>query len=288
MDKMDIPVEVLNHFQNNNLGDIQSTKPLTGGLISFTQRLTTATGSYILKQRVSNFENLYEAETEGLNALRKPGGPTVPQVLLVGPDFLLLQDMGAAPPAAGYWRTFGQQVAHLHSYTNDLYGFHQSNYLGILPMDNSWSEDGYEFFARTRILRFLDEPLTQENLTSEDRKKVENIAKRLPDLIPYQPPSLLHGDLWSGNMLVDPNGQPAVIDPGVYYGWPEAELSMTYAYSGVEPVFFEAYREVRPLEPGWEDRFRLLNIRELLSMIAHNGDKHDTVKGLRELLDRFA
>src|SRR5689334_20872655 len=288
MDQMDIPAEVLSHLRENKLGDIQSTQPLTGGLISFTQRLTTGSGSYILKQRVSDFENLYEAETEGLNALRKPGTPTVPQVLLVGPEFLLLEDMGAAEKDLKYWETFGRQIAHLHSYTNDLYGFHQNNYLGILPMDNSWSEDGYEFFARTRILRFLEVPLAEESLTAEDRKKVESIAKRLPYLVPYQPPSLLHGDLWNGNMLVDPKRQPAIIDPGVYYGWPEAELSMTAAYSGVEPEFFDAYREVHPLEPGWEDRFKLLQIRELLSMIAHCADEYGTVAKLREVLQRFA
>ncbi len=155
-------------------------------------------------------------------------------------------------------------------------------------MDNTWSDDGHEFFARTRILRFLDEPHTLSVLTSDDRRAVESIACRLPDLVPYQAPSLIHGDMWSGNMACSDDGRPAFLDPAAYYGWPEAELAMTAQYAGVEPPFFDAYREVHPLEPGWQDRLVLLQIRELLSMIAHTADEHGTVAKLREVLQRFA
>jgi len=285
---VDFPAAVLSYLDAKSLGGIQSEEKLDGGLISLTRRIKTSSTSLVLKQCAAPPPNLYEREAEGLQALAVPGGPRVPEVFSVGSDHLLLEDLGKTEPGPGYWETFGRQVAQLHSNTNPKFGFHKDNYLGILLMDNSWSEDGHEFFARTRILRFLDEPLTQESLTSEDVKKVESIAKKLPDLVPYQPACLIHGDLWTNNMICTHDGQPAIIDPGTYYGWPEAELSMTAGYAGVDPAFFDAYREVHPLEPGWEDRFALLHIRELLSMIAHGGDKYGTVKGLRELLDRFA
>lgn len=280
---MDFPPAVLQLLD----GEITSEEQLPGGLISLTRRVVTAKGSYVVKQCAAAPPNLYQRETEGLKELAKPGAPRVPKVLSAGDDHLLLEDLGKQEPGPGFWETFGRQVAHLHSYTKPQFGFHHDNYLGILLMDNTWSEDGHEFFARTRILRFLEEPLSLQHLTATDRSRVESIAKRLPNLIPSQPASLIHGDLWTSNMLVAPDGSPAVIDPATHYGWAEAELSMTCAYDGVGPAFFDAYREVRPIEPGWEDRFELLNIRELLSMVAHTGNQYGTVERLRELLAKF-
>lgn len=269
------------------LADIQREEKLEGGMISLTRRITNSKGTFVIKQCAAPPPNLYALEAEGLRALDVPGGPRVPKVLSVGEDHLILEDLGKQEPEPGFWEEFGRRVARMHSVKRPSYGFDHDNYLGTLLMDNTWSEDGWEFFGRTRMLRFLGEPLSIANLTAEDRRGVEHLAARLPDLIPYQPPSLLHGDLWTSNMLVAPDGQPAVIDPAVYFGWPEAELSMTCAYDGVDPVFFDAYREVNPIEPGWEERFELLNIRELLSMIAHTGNQYGTVERLRELLAKF-
>lgn len=284
---MEFPQTVIEYLKARGESLVGEEK-LEGGMISLTRRLLTDKGSFVVKQCPSPPVNLYQREAEGLQALVVPGGPRVPEVLSVGDDHLLLEDFGKHEPGPGFWETFGRQVAQMHLVNKPQYGFDHDNYLGILLIDNSWSDDGWEFFARTRMLRFLDEPLAVEHLDAEDRKGVEKIAERLPQLVPYQPPSLLHGDLWTSNMLVAPDGQPAVIDPAVYFGWPEAELSMTCAYDGVDPVFFEAYREVNPIEAGWEERFELLNIRELLSMIAHTGNQYGTVEKLRELLAKFA
>lgn len=262
---------------------------LQGGLISITRRLFLEDGSsVVLKQCESAPTNLYAIEARGLQALSVEGGPRVPRALDVGPGHLLLEDLGKGPQEGTFWEDFGRQVAFLHSHTAPQFGFSEDNYLGLLLMDNTWSDDGHEFFARTRILRFLEEDLTVSCLSPEDVKAVESIASRLPSLVPYQPPSLIHGDLWTSNMLADSSGRPAFLDPAVYYGWPEAELSMTKQYTGVPDTFFNAYREVHPLEPGWEERLVLLQIRELLSMIAHQGDQYGSVGGLRELLKRFA
>lgn len=281
---MDFPRAVLALLDD----EIVSEEQLPGGLISLTRRITTESGSYVVKQCATAPPNLYQREAEGLRELTKSDGPRVPEVLNVAEDHLLLEDLGKHEPPAGFWETFGRQVARLHSHTKPQFGFHHDNYLGILLMDNTWSDDGHEFFARTRILRFLSEPLSEEWLTAEDRQGVESIARRLPELVPSQPASLIHGDLWVSNMLVAPDGSPAMIDPAAHYGWAEAELSMTCAYDGVDPVFFDAYREVRPIEPGWEERFEILNVRELLSMVAHQGNTYGTVNALRALLAKFA
>ena len=285
---MDLPLSVMKLLEGWQMIPLLAEEKLEGGLISLTRRLHSAHGTVVVKQSTSAPEDMYAREAEGLSALSVQGGPLLPRVLSVASDHLILEDFGKHNPGPGFWEEFGRRVAVLHSHQAPQYGFQHDNYLGILLMDNSWSEDGYDFFIRTRMLRFLPEPLAETHLTEEDRKGVERIAAKLPSMIPHQPPSLIHGDLWTSNILVAPDGQPAVIDPAVYYGWPEAELSMTFAYDGVGAAAFDAYRESHPLEPGWNERFEILNIRELLSMVAHTGNEYGTVGKLRELLAKFA
>ncbi len=79
-----------------------------------------------------------------------------------------------------------------------------------------------------------------------------------------------------------------MIDPAVYYGWAEAELSMTQQYEGVPRRFFDAYTEVNPLAPGWWERLEILYLREYLSIVAHFGDRYEVMSKIRALLDKFA
>ncbi|MEP7292193.1 MAG: fructosamine kinase family protein, partial [Chloroflexota bacterium] len=101
-------------------------------------------------------------------------------------------------------------------------------------------------------------------------------------------PSLLHGDLWHANVIFNAQGAPVFIDPAVYYGWAEAELSMMRQYGVAPQAFYDAYTEVRPLDEGWWERLELLYIREYLSIIAHFGNRYAVVEKLRALLTKFA
>jgi fructosamine-3-kinase len=94
---------------------------------------------------------------------------------------------------------------------------------------------------------------------------VENLTAQLKDLIPVEPASLLHGDLWSGNAITNSQGGPAIIDPAAHYGWAEAELAMTTLFGAFPNAFYQAYEEVRPLEPGYYARFPLYNLYHLLN-----------------------
>jgi fructosamine-3-kinase len=209
-----------------------------------------------------------------------------PAVCAVGPDFLLLEDVGV-PTAEPDWEAFGRAVAQQHGHISDRYGFAYDNYLGPLPQINTWSENGHAFFGHLRVLRYLSEPKCEQALTPRDRQDLEQLVKRLPELVPVQPPSLLHGDLWQTNMLVDAWGRPTVIDPAVYYGWPEADLSMTRQYGKVPPAFFHAYTEVHPLATGWWDRLELLMIRQHLAVLAFFGNEFNTLADLRAVMRKF-
>lgn len=283
-----LPSEAVAQLKALGMTPITRMDVLDGGLISLTRRIWSGGRSVIFKQGNNLPQDLYQKEAEGLQALTTPGGPRVPEVLGVGVSYILLEDLGSGNPRPETWLEFGRQLAALHSCQSDHFGFESDNYLGILLMDNSWTLDGHEFFAHSRMLRFLGEPLTERHLTAADRYGVEKIAQKLPDLVPVQPASLCHGDLWSGNIVIGEGGQAAIIDPAAHYGWAEADLAVTFASDGIDRAALDAYLEIRPLDPGWPERFELLNIRELLSMIAHTGDEYGTVGQLRELLMKFA
>ncbi|MBC7782716.1 MAG: fructosamine kinase family protein [Burkholderiales bacterium] len=273
---------------------VQSAAVLAGGIQSHVQRLVTDAGeSIILKQHAHAPADWYSLEAEGLRLLDRPNCPRVPKVLAVGEAFLLLEDVAhrdLQPAAASnvFWEAFGRSLAHLHRHTASLHGFDHDNYLGLMPQHNGQMADGREFFIERRVLRYLREPLAEQTLTLEDRRGVERLCERIRRDVPDQPASLCHGDLWTGNMLVGPAGNPAYIDPAVHYGLAEAELSLTRQFSGVPDSFYDAYIEVNPLETGWESRLPLYELKEMLGLIAQFGDEHEMVSPLRQLIRRFS
>jgi protein-ribulosamine 3-kinase len=114
---------------------------------------------------------------------------------------------------------------------------------------------------------------------------VSRLAGRLSRLIPEQPASLTHGDLWSGNAMTDSSGGPAIIDPATHYGWAEAELAMTSLFGSFPEVFYRAYQEVRLLQPGFASRFPIYNLYHLLNHLVMFGKGY--LGQVKAILTRF-
>jgi fructosamine-3-kinase len=125
--------------------------------------------------------------------------------------------------------------------------------------------DGHRFFAERRLLYQARLAERRGLLGREQVRQAERLAARLPELIPEQPASLIHGDLWSGNTITDAAGNPALIDPAAYYGWAEAELAMTALFGAFPAGFYQAYAERRTLEPGFRQRFPIYNLYHLFN-----------------------
>jgi fructosamine-3-kinase len=274
------------------LGEAVSSDQLSGGVANRTYRVRTTLGrSVIVKTQDDVPSDLYRREADGLDALRVPGAFVVPEVLRIAEDFLVLSDLGSAPlpsDSPDFWRDAAHRLASQHQQVADKFGYHHDNYLGLITQRNPWTDDGHAFFAEHRLLRFLEVPLCYNALSAVDRRRLERVASRLPDLVPAQDPALLHGDLWHGNLLSGAGSTPAAIDPAVYYGWPEAELSMLDGCGNIPDAFFTAYEELHPLAEGWRDRLPLLHLREHLAVTAHVPNSHDAVTKIHNTLDQFS
>ncbi len=263
---MKAPPEVQSWLEAQGLGPVVSLEPVAGGCIHNGARLGVQQGdTFFLKQNAAVPADLFPKEAHGLEALAVPGGPRLPRPLLVGANFLLLEDLQPGPRRAGYWEALGEQLAVLHATVSDTFGFEHDNYLGSTPQPNPKLVDGHAFFAEHR-LRFQGRlALDQGLLEPDDFDCLERILERLPGLIPAQPASLLHGDLWSGNVSSGPTGAPAIIDPAAHYGWAEAELGMTALFGGFPEPFYASYEASAELAPGWRSRLSLYNLYHLLN-----------------------
>ncbi len=283
---MKLPPPVNDWLAENDHGESVAVEPVSGGCINNGARLTTASGAtFFIKQNSEAPADMFQREAEGLRALAQAEGPIVPEPHLAGKTFLLMQDLAPAPRAEGYWQSFGRQLAALHQQQADRFGFDHDNYIGSTRQPNPWTEDGHQFFAQERLL--FQAQLAQDNqlLESAEVARIENLAERLPELIPEQPASLLHGDLWSGNAISDSRGEPALIDPAAHYGWAEAELAMTTLFGRFPGAFYRAYEEVRSLARGWQERLPLYNLYHLLNHLNLFGRSY--LSQVQSVLRRF-
>ena len=261
-----IPEKVHTWLKENGYGERLSLKPVGGGCINNGMVIETSQGqTFFLKTNRQAPADMFAREAEGLVALSIPGGPRLPRLLLWDKDFLLLEDLAPAPRRLNYWPEFGRQLATLHSHTSPKFGFEHNNYIGSTPQLNPWTENGYEFFCEYRLLFQAGLAHKRGLLTADEIRKAENLGARLQEMLPEQPASLIHGDLWSGNAITDSRGEPAIIDPAAHFGWAEAELAMTSLFGAFPESFFNAYQEIRPLERGFRERFPIYNLYHLLN-----------------------
>lgn len=157
-------------------------------------------------------------------------------------------------------------MAQLHRNSSSQFGWKKNNYIGALLQLNSEREQWWEFYAECRLEPLFAKAFDQGYLESGDRRSLEALINRLEELIPKESPALLHGDLWSGNCISNPKGEPLLIDPAVYYGHREMDLAMMKLFGGFGARVFQAYNEEFPLEKDWEER---LSIHQLYPLLVH-------------------
>jgi len=248
---------------------ILSLKSLGGGSINNVLLLDTSMGKLCLKYNFSNaFPKMFENESDGLQLLQSTGEIRVPRVIAVQVlskyAYLLLEYIVPGRPVNDFMAEFGRSMARLHRHTEQHFGLSHDNYMGSLRQFNTIHSDWTSFFIQERLQRQVRMAIQAESLPSIAIRQFEKLYKLLENLLPKEKPSLLHGDLWSGNYLTTENGKACLIDPAVYYGHREIDIAMTTLFGGFDPCFYSGYQEIFALEPGWKERIDLYNLYPLL------------------------
>jgi fructosamine-3-kinase len=237
---------------------IESATSVSGGCIHDCYRVVIAGAQRFLKLNEERFADAFAGEADGLNALRT-SGLRAPEPfshgIAAGKAYLLLEYLDLKQ--RGDFAALGKMLAEAHRKAGMRFGWSRDNYIGSTPQQNDWCDDWAEFWRERRL-----------------RPQVELAAKNGFDLPPVDPapilqdhrpqPSLLHGDLWSGNAAFTTEG-PVVFDPAVYYGDREADLAMTELFGGFPREFYKAYNDAFPLPDGYEMRKHLYNLYHLLN-----------------------
>ena len=211
---------------------------------------------------------MFEAESKGLQLLRRQNAIKIPEVIGFGEEgsyqFLLLEFVEQKSRSKNYWHQLGNRLASLHRCSAELFGLDHDNYIGSLNQLNHQHSSWLTFFIEQRLNVQLKLAVESSQLNLEWRRKFDALYLKLPSLLPEEKPSLLHGDLWSGNLITDEKGEPCLIDPAIYFGNREADLAMTKLFGGFENEFYVSYHKAFPLQPGYEKRVDLYNLYPLL------------------------
>ncbi|MDX1632305.1 MAG: fructosamine kinase family protein [Thermoanaerobaculia bacterium] len=285
--------EALRRALEGTRGPVAEVHPVGGGCIHDAARVRFADGEErFVKWNRSAPSDMFPAEAAGLRALAETGALRVPGDPEAGNRdglrFLSMEAIDEGSRGSEFFRRFGRGLAQLHRRSpSERHGFDHDNYIGSTPQPNGWLEDGVEFVRTRRLGHQLE--IARSRGRSEWR--LDRLGKRLLDRLEEwlggldEPPCLLHGDLWSGNFLVEEGGVPVLVDPAVYYGHREADLAMTRLFGGFPPEFYRAYEEVWPLPPGSEDRIAIHQLYHLLNHLNLFGGSYRS--GCLRILDRL-
>lgn len=166
-------------------------------------------------------------------------------------------------------------------------GWIEDNFIGRTPQLNNWLSDWHEFFATNRLGFQIKLALDQGYLDHTTLRQLEKVQQRLGDYLPnYDRPSLLHGDLWSGNALIDAQGRGYLIDPAVYVGHPETDIAMSKMFGGFDSTFYDAYADHIPLLPDFAERIDLYNLYHYLNHLNLFGSSY--LAAVKRIAKRFA
>jgi len=260
-----------------------------GGCIADSRVATFADGSRVFVKRLEGSPGMFECEATGLRALAKAEALRVPEVLAVGSNALVLELIEAGRKKNGFFERFGRGFAKLHRHSGPCFGFEHDNFIGSTPQENTPLEQpGWAEFFLERRLRFQVKLACRRGFGSELEDLLDRAERCISTMLgaSIEPPSLLHGDLWGGNYLVDECGEACLIDPAVYFGHREADLAMTHLFGGFNYAFYEAYEDAWPLAPGHEDRLPVYQLYHMLNHLNLFGDAY--YAQCRRILRRFA
>jgi len=262
---------------------------ISGGCIHNSIKVQTNLGDFFVKMNQRFDADMFDKEYLGLKILRDANEINLPLPISSGTSenksFIITEFFESGIRKGDFWQIFGQNLAKLHLHHNNLYGLDHDNYIGRLPQKNDYTARWIEFFINHRLEKQVKMAVDNQMIDQKLTNRFDYFFKLLPDLLPEEPPSLLHGDLWSGNFMVGPDGHAALIDPAVYYGNREIEISFTQMFGGFDPVFYKSYDEFYPLQQGFDRRVDIYNLYPYLVHLNMFGRSY--LAGIEKVLNRY-
>ncbi len=256
---------------------VEKSHSISGGCINRAYLLAGQGRQYFVKLNTAAGADMFAAEAAGLQEIAKSRSVAVPQPIcwgLADSQAFLVMDYFRRGTSRQAVALLGEQLAQMHQTTqhsqaessNENFGWHRDNTIGATPQPNAYSANWVAFYRRQR-LGFQLELAARNGFGSALQTQGQRLLEQLDDFFSdYQPPpSLLHGDLWSGNYAVQDNGQPIIFDPAVYYGDREADIAMTELFGGFGSDFYAAYQATWALDKGYAVRKTLYNLYHILN-----------------------
>ena len=251
----------LTHYQLTSIG---------GGSINSAYKLHVDQHAYFIKLNQPGLVAMFEAEAQGLEEMNALKCVRIPNVISYGQtdehSFLVLEYIELSKLQDKTAQLLGRQLAQLHSHKQDFHGWHIDNTIGSTPQHNERHHHWLSFWQQQRLgqqLKFA----ARNGYSGRLQDKGQQLLEQLPALFAgYSPePSLLHGDLWSGNAASDQQGKPVIFDPACYYGDRETDIAMTELFGGFSKNFYVAYQAEYPLDSAYKTRKILYNLYHIIN-----------------------
>ncbi|MDW8199849.1 MAG: fructosamine kinase family protein [Cyanobacteriota bacterium SKYGB_h_bin112] len=249
-----------------------SQRSVGGGCINQGYQLADEHHTYFVKLNRAELVSMFESEALGLQQIQATKTIRVPTPVCWGVadgrSYIVLEWLDLGRGSSDAWAAMGQQLAMLHRVSGEQfkgggYGWDRNNTIGSTPQINTWTADWATFFRDHRLGYQFQLAQRRGGYFPKYQQLLEAVPELLADHYPL--PSLLHGDLWSGNAAITRDGEPTIFDPATYRGDREADLAMTELFGGFPAAFYQGYNRVFPLEPGYRQRKTLYNLYHILN-----------------------
>ncbi|MGG6263439.1 fructosamine kinase family protein [Leptolyngbya sp. AN03gr2] len=239
-----------------------------GGCINQGYRISDGTLTFFVKLNRADQLAMFEAEAIGLRHMREAEAIRIPKPICTGISessaYIVLEWLDLGRGSSQAWADMGRNLARMHQYQKSTaFGWERNNTIGSTPQINSWTSNWTEFFTQYRIGYQLELGARNGGQFRNGAKLLEQIPELLADHKPK--PSIVHGDLWSGNAAVMQSGEPVIFDPATYWGDREVDLAMTELFGGFPAEFYRGYEESYPTDAGYKRRKTLYNLYHILN-----------------------
>jgi fructosamine-3-kinase len=281
--------KILTEGIEEHLGErLRSARPMGGGCIGEVYKVELGDGTTLVAKVDREGASHLEREAYMLRYLRERSELPVPEVYHGSKTLLLMEFVeGSSRFPAGAERHAAELLARLHSITAGAYGHERDTLIGSLDQPNPWTESWIDFFREQRLLYLARVAHDAGALPAEDLKRIGRLVERLDGhLEEPERPSLIHGDVWSANVLAKGDRITAFLDPAIYHADPEIELAFISLFHSFDDPFFERYAEIRGIRAGFfEERRELYNLYPLLVHVYFFGGGY--LDSVRSTLRRF-